>query len=97
VFSLVFPDRLRSIDVDENYRMRIDLLTAAIDADKQAGLTPFMVVGNAGTTNTGAVDPLEQLAELCAREKLWFHIDGAYGAFFHMVEELRPVLRYEIS
>lgn len=41
----------------------------------------------------GAVDPLEQLAEVCSREKLWFHVDGAYGAFFHMVDELRPILR----
>ena len=53
---------------------------------------PFMVVSSAGTTNTGAVDPLEPIADLCAAEGLWHHVDGAYGAFFHMCETLRPLL-----
>jgi aromatic-L-amino-acid decarboxylase len=56
-------------------------------------LTPFLVVSSSGTTNTGAVDPLDGIADLCAREGLWHHIDGAYGAFFHAVEDLRPLLR----
>jgi len=85
-------DRVRTIEVDADFRMRVDALQAAIDADRKAGLTPFMVFSTAGTTNTGAVDPLEAMADLCAREGLWHHVDGAYGAFFHMVPELRPLL-----
>lgn len=85
-------DRVRTIDVDADYRMRVDLLQAAIAADRAAGLTPFMVFSSAGTTNTGAVDPIDAVADLAAREGLWHHVDGAYGAFFHMVPELRPLL-----
>lgn len=62
------------------YSLRIDLLRAAVAADRAAGLRPFCVVANAGTTNTGAVDPLEALADFCALEGLWLHVDGAYGA-----------------
>jgi len=61
--------------------------------DRGAGLTPFAVVSSAGTTNTGAVDPLDAIADLCAAENLWHHIDGAYGAFFYLCDQLRPVLR----
>ena len=85
-------DRVRMIDVDADFRMRVDALQTAITADRAAGLTPFMVFSTAGTTNTGAVDPLERIADLCQREGLWHHVDGAYGAFFHMVPELRPLL-----
>jgi aromatic-L-amino-acid decarboxylase len=89
----VMPDRVRAIPSDDRYRMRLDALAEAIAADRQAGLTPFAVVSSAGTTNTGAVDPLDQLADLSAVEGLWHHVDGAYGAFFHLCEETRSVLR----
>jgi len=85
-------DRVRTIAVDAHFRMRVDALQAAIDADRAAGLQPFMVFSTAGTTNTGAVDPIDAVADLCAREGLWHHVDGAYGAFFHMVPALRPLL-----
>lgn len=85
-------DRVRTIAVDAQYRMRMDALAAAIAADRAAGLAPFMVFSTAGTTNTGAVDPIDAVADLCAREGLWHHVDGAYGAFFHMVPALRPLL-----
>jgi len=88
----IAEDRVRLIPVDEDFRMDVDALSAAIAGDRAAGLRPFLVVSTAGTTNTGAVDPLEDIADLCAREQLWHHIDGAYGAFFHMVPELRPLL-----
>jgi glutamate/tyrosine decarboxylase-like PLP-dependent enzyme len=60
--------------------MRVDALEAAIARDRAAGLQPFLVIGTAGTVSTGAIDPLPRLAEICRREGLWFHVDGAYGA-----------------
>jgi aromatic-L-amino-acid decarboxylase len=88
----VMPDRVREIEVDADFRMRVDALAAAVRADRAAGLRPFIVVSSAGTTNTGAVDPLDQIADLCRAEGLWHHVDGAYGAFFHMCDDLRPLL-----
>ncbi len=88
----IFHDRVRLIPSDANFRLRVDALEAAIAADRAAGLTPFMVISSAGTTNTGAVDPLEAIADLCLSEGMWHHVDGAYGAFFHAVPELRPLL-----
>jgi aromatic-L-amino-acid decarboxylase len=88
----VANDRVRTIPSDASFRMRVDALTAAIAEDRKAGLKPFLIVSSAGTTNTGAVDPLNAIADLCAKEGMWHHIDGAYGAFFHMVPELRSLL-----
>ena len=85
-------DRVRVIDVDGDFRLRLGELAGAIAADRAAGLKPFMVFSNAGTTNTGAVDPIATVADLAAREGLWHHVDGAYGGFFHMVPELRSLL-----
>lgn len=85
-------DRVRTVGVDSAYRMRVDELETAIAADRAAGLTPFMVFSSAGTTNTGAVDAIDAVADVAAREGLWHHVDGAYGAFFHMVPALRPLL-----
>jgi aromatic-L-amino-acid/L-tryptophan decarboxylase len=89
----IMPDRVRPIETDHRYRLQVDRLEAAIAADRRAGLTPFAVVASAGTTNTGAVDPLDAIADVCAREDLWHHIDGAYGAFFYLCDELRGTLR----
>jgi aromatic-L-amino-acid/L-tryptophan decarboxylase len=88
----VFEDRVRLIPVDGQFRLRADALAGAVRADRAAGLRPFMVVSSAGTTNTGAVDPLESIADVCEAEGMWHHVDGAYGAFFHMCETLRPLL-----
>jgi aromatic-L-amino-acid/L-tryptophan decarboxylase len=88
----IYDDRVRLIAVDADYRLRIDALADAIAADRRAGLRPFMVISSAGTTNTGAVDPLDDIAHLCAREGLWHHVDGAYGACFHMVPGLQALL-----
>jgi len=88
----VLPDRVRAIGVDGRFRMRVDELARAVAADRDAGLLPFFVVSSAGTTNTGAIDPLPEIADLAARERLWHHVDGAYGAFFRLVDESRPAL-----
>ncbi len=88
----IFPDRVREIPVDGAFRMRVDELAQAITVDRAAGLRPFCVVSSAGTTNTGAIDPIDAIADLAAREGLWHHVDGAYGAFFRLVDELRPRL-----
>ncbi len=85
-----FPlPNVREIPVDDRHRIRLDALASAIAADRAAGFTPFLVVGNAGTTNTGAVDDLSALADLCARERLWLHVDAAYGGFFLLTGEGR--------
>ena len=73
--------QLRKIPTDERFRISTAGLARAVAADRAAGFaTPAIVVGNAGTVNTGAIDPLDELADLCRREGLWFHADGAYGA-----------------
>lgn len=68
------------IAVNGDQRLDMAALRAAIAADRRAGRTPMMVVGSAGTVSTGAVDPLDEIATLCATERIWFHVDGAYGA-----------------
>jgi aromatic-L-amino-acid decarboxylase len=83
------PGRVREIPSDDLFRMRIDALAERVAADRAAGSTPFLLVGNAGTTNTGAVDDLEALADFAAREGLWFHVDAAYGGFFLLTREGR--------
>lgn len=74
------PEQRRTVATDAAFRLSVPALEAAIAEDRAAGRLPFCVVANGGTTNTGAVDPLDQLADLCEREKLWLHVDGAYGA-----------------
>jgi aromatic-L-amino-acid/L-tryptophan decarboxylase len=88
----IMPDRVRAIPCDASYRLPLPALGEAIAADRAAGLVPFVVVSNAGTTNTGAVDPLDAIADLCQAEGLWHHIDGAYGAFFQLCEDGRRTL-----
>jgi glutamate/tyrosine decarboxylase-like PLP-dependent enzyme len=84
---------MRQITVDAQHRMDVEALARAIAADREAGFTPFFVAGTAGTVNTGAVDDLAALAELAQREKLWFHVDGAYGALGMLAQDIAPQLR----
>jgi aromatic-L-amino-acid/L-tryptophan decarboxylase len=70
---------VRSVTCDRSGRMRLDALRDAIAADRRAGVLPMAVVANAGTTNTGAIDPLSSIGELAREHGLWFHVDGAYG------------------
>lgn len=74
------PEQCRKIASDGRYQLPLESLRAEICSDRNAGLRPFCVIANAGTTNTGAVDPLSDLADLCAEDDLWLHADGAYGA-----------------
>ena len=83
--------QLRKVAVDDGFRMKVDALRDGIAGDRAAGLTPAIVVGTAGTVNTGAIDPLEEIADLCAREGLWFHVDGAYGALAAITPSLRAL------
>ena len=73
-------DYVREISCDDRQRMRVDQLREKIEADRREGLRPFCVVGSAGTTNTGVVDPLSEIAAVAREFDLWFHVDGAYGA-----------------
>ncbi|KAF4456352.1 hypothetical protein F53441_1511 [Fusarium austroafricanum] len=73
-------EQIRRLPADEDFRLNPDLLSKTIREDREAGLVPFLVVGTCGTTNTGAIDPLAQISEICHREGIWLHVDGAYGA-----------------
>ncbi|MEN8250649.1 MAG: aminotransferase class V-fold PLP-dependent enzyme [Bacteroidota bacterium] len=84
---------LREIDVDERFRLDLSYLKSQVQSDIEYGLTPFMVIGSAGTTDTGAIDPLDDIATLCKEYNLWFHIDAAYGGFFVLVNELKKKLK----
>ncbi|KXJ99510.1 MAG: pyridoxal-dependent decarboxylase [Acidobacteria bacterium OLB17] len=84
---------IRFVELDEKYKMRADDLAAKVYADKSAGLEPFLVVGSAGTTDVGAIDPLIEIGDIAARYGLWFHVDAAYGGFFILTDEGREKLR----
>jgi aromatic-L-amino-acid decarboxylase len=89
-----FPDdAVRNVAVDARLRMDLPALRAAVAADRAAGRQPFCVVASAGTTNTGTIDPLADIADIAAAERLWLHIDAAYGGFFQLTERGRQRLR----
>ncbi len=80
---------VRTIETDELFRLRVDLVVEAIREDRAAGKQPFLIVASAGTTNTGAIDDLDALADLAEAEGLWLHADAAYGGFFLLTEHGR--------
>jgi glutamate/tyrosine decarboxylase-like PLP-dependent enzyme len=82
----------RLIDTDERRRMSLEALEQAILRDLADGLRPWLVVASAGATDTGSVDPLEAIADLCARHGLWLHVDGAYGGLFRLCPQGRSIL-----
>ncbi|MGE5243631.1 MAG: pyridoxal phosphate-dependent decarboxylase family protein [Betaproteobacteria bacterium] len=85
-------ESLRKVPVDDAFRMRVDALAAAVAEDRAAGLLPIAVVATVGTTSTTSVDPVAAIADICAREKLWLHVDAAYGGVAAMLPEHRYVL-----
>ena len=84
---------VRTIPVDDRFAMDVHALREAIAADRRAGDLPFCVAASAGSVGTGAIDPFARLADLCKRERLWLHVDGAYGALGILAADLRS--RYE--
>ena len=87
------PEQVRVLPTDERFRMRPDALVDAMDADMHAGLRPLFVSASAGSTNTGAVDPLPELAEICKERGAWLHVDGAYGGFAALTGRGRRLLQ----
>jgi glutamate/tyrosine decarboxylase-like PLP-dependent enzyme len=83
---------LRKIPVNDDYTINLDALKTAISADRAAGYRPISVIGSAGTVNTGAVDDLNALADICRDEDIWFHVDGAIGAVAVLAENVKPQL-----
>jgi aromatic-L-amino-acid decarboxylase len=84
---------IRLLDVDKNFRAIPDQFETAVKKDLKKGLKPFFLVGNAGTTNTGTVDPLTELADIASKYGLWYHIDAAYGGFFNLCSEGKKILK----
>lgn len=82
---------IRYIPMDQQFRMDAAALQQQVEADQKAGLRPFMVVGSAGTTDVGAVDPLDAIADIAEQHDIWFHVDAAYGGFFLLLDELKPL------
>lgn len=86
------PCQISELATDDGFRLRVEDLAAAVARDRSAGKRPFCVIANAGTTNTGAVDPLAELSRFCRDENLWLHVDGAYGAAAVLCERGRALL-----
>lgn len=86
-------EQVRLIETDAGFRLDVGKLRERIESDVGAGLKPFCIVASAGTVNTGAVDPLEEVARVAQEFDLWFHVDGAYGALAAMTEEKRSLFR----
>jgi len=82
----------RDVAVDEGFRLCPRSLSELVAADRAQGLLPWLVLGSAGTADTGAIDPLDRIADISRREGLWFHVDAAYGGFFALLDEFRPRL-----
>ena len=87
------PYQIRTLAADANLRLDLAALADKVDDDRKRGLVPFCVVANAGTTNSGAIDPLEELAAYCEEQGLWLHVDGAYGGAAAITEKGKALLK----
>jgi aromatic-L-amino-acid/L-tryptophan decarboxylase len=86
------PNQIRRLSADDDYRLAPNDVAAVIAQDRAAGKRPFCLIATAGTTNTGAIDPLQPLREICDREHIWLHVDGAYGAAAVLCDQGRALL-----
>lgn len=86
-------DQIAPVDVDKNLRMDVEHLRNLIASDREQGRQPFLVIASAGTTDTGTIDPLEDVADLAADEGLWLHVDAAYGGFFQLTSRGQEKLK----
>ncbi|NNE02520.1 MAG: aminotransferase class V-fold PLP-dependent enzyme [Eudoraea sp.] len=84
---------LKKIKVNDDYTINITALKKQLAQDKKAGLRPVCIIGTSGTVNTGAIDDLEAIADICQQEKLWFHVDGAIGAIAMLSPQVKPLLK----
>ncbi len=89
----ITQSRIRTIPTDDSFRIKLDELEKAVEEDLKNGLIPFVVIGTAGTTNTGSVDPLEEIAAICRKYDLWFHVDGAFGGSVLLSPRYRHLLK----
>lgn len=89
----LYEANIRSIPMNKRFQMNSDLLKMEIEKDVAKGLKPFLVIATAGTTDVGAVDPLNDIADLCEAYGCWFHVDAAYGGFFILVDELTSLFK----
>lgn len=89
----ISTENVRRIPTDEAFRMDVNLLRDAVLRDRANGSRPLCVCANAGATNTGAIDPLESISTVAREEKLWFHVDGAYGGFAVLVPEAKSAFQ----
>lgn len=85
--------RIRKVATNSAFQIDMDMLKDMIAKDKENGFIPFVVIGTAGTTNTGSIDPLEEIAKICSDNQMWFHIDGAYGASVLLSPKYRHLLK----
>lgn len=81
------------LELDDNSKIKTESLNEKIAADKKNGLTPFLVIASAGTTDTGAIDPLNTIADIAEQNKMWYHVDGAYGGFFILCETKKELFK----
>lgn len=86
-------DQVVTVEVDDDLRMSVDDLTRRVAEDRASGRKPFLVVASAGTTDTGTVDPLPDIADVAASQQVWLHVDAAYGGFYQLTERGRETLR----
>ena len=89
----VRPESVRMVPTDEHFRLDMNELRGMIMEDRKSGLTPIAICGNAGATNTGAIDPLDEIADYCESEEIWFHVDAAYGGFAILTDRGAELLK----